>query len=93
MVIDRVDLNAVVQRVDMNTVLERVDVNALVAQTDLGRIIVESTGGFATEALDMARSQAVGLDQFADRWVGRLVYRNGRRPSRPASPGETPAVP
>ena len=56
----------------------------LVAQTDLGAIIARSTGGIATEALDAARSGAVGLDKWVDRWVTRLLRR--KTPAPPAPP-------
>ena len=42
-------------------------------------------GGAASEALDAARSQAVGLDQFIDRWTGRLLWRKRPRPPAPAA--------
>ena len=79
----RVDVSALVDRVDVNEVLRRVDVDALVAQTDLGAVIAQSSGGLATEALDAARSSAVGLDGFVDRWVGRVVRRRHPRPVAP----------
>jgi hypothetical protein len=84
--LDRVDVNEVMRRVDVGAVLEGVDVNDLVGridmdklveQTDLGAVIARSSGGAASEVLDAARSQAVGLDQFIDRWVRRLLRRKG----------------
>jgi hypothetical protein len=79
----QVDVNALLDRVDINKVADRIDMDELVEHTDLGAIIARSSGGMATEALDAARSQAVGLDQFIDRWVRRLLRR--RRPG-PAGP-------
>jgi uncharacterized RDD family membrane protein YckC len=73
--LDQVDMNAVLDRVDINDVVGRIDMEKLVEQTDLGAIIARSTGGIATEALDSARSGAVGLDQRVDRWVTRLLRR------------------
>jgi len=92
--LDRVDVNDLAQRVDVETLLDRVDLNAqvrridmdaLIEQTDLGAVIAASSGGAATEALDVARSQAVGLDQFIDRWTGRLLRRKHPRPPAPAA--------
>jgi hypothetical protein len=95
--LDRVDVNALLDRVDVNRLLDRVDVNALldradvdgvvrrVGETDLGALIARSSGGVASEALDAARSQAVGLDQFIDRWTGRLLRRKRPGPSAPAA--------
>jgi hypothetical protein len=79
----RVDVDALVGRVDVNAVAGRIDMDALVAQTDLGAVIAQSSGGIATEALDAARSSAVGLDGFVDRWVGRVVWRRHPRPVAP----------
>jgi hypothetical protein len=105
--LDRVDLNAVLARVDTAALLDRIDVNALmqridvdslVEQTDLGAVIARSTGGVASEALDAARSQAVGLDQFIDRWVQRGLRRKQPAPSAPRAlldgeaASETPAL-
>jgi len=48
-------------------------------------VIARSSGGMGAEALDAVRSQAVGLDQFVDRWVQRLLRR--KRPVPAAPPG------
>ena len=82
-VLRRVDVDALVGRVDVNAVAGRIDMDALVAQTDLGAVIAQSSGGMAAEALDAARSSAVGLDGFVDRWVGRVVRRRRPRPVAP----------
>lgn len=81
----RVDMGALLARVDVNELVARIDTDALVRQTDLGAILARSSGGVASEMLDAARSQAVGLDQFIDRWVARLLRR--RRPAPLAPPG------
>ena len=84
-VLDQVDLNPVLDRVDLNAMVRHIDVDALVEETDLGAVIARSSGGVASEALDAARSQAVGLDQFIDRWVGRLLRRKHPGPPAPAA--------
>jgi hypothetical protein len=93
--LDRVDLNALLDRVDLNPLLDRVDVNqlvqeinvdALVEKTDIGAVIARSSGGMTIEALDAVRSGAVGLDQFVDRWVKRVI-----RPKQPW-PAAPPAL-
>jgi hypothetical protein len=81
--LDRVDVDALLDRVDVNDLVRRVDVDALVAQTDVGAIIARSSGGAASEALDAARSQVVGLDQFIDRWVQRGLRRKHPAPAGP----------
>jgi hypothetical protein len=78
-----------VDRVDVNDLVRRVDVDALVQDTDLGAVIARSTGGAASDVLDAARSQAVGLDQFVDRWVRRLLRR--RQPGPDVPPALLPA--
>jgi hypothetical protein len=98
--LDQLDVNAVLARVDLKPLLERIDVNDLVSQvdmdalverTDLGAVIARSSGGMGAEALDAVRSQAVGPDQFVDRWVQRLLRR--RRPAPAAPPRLLPAPP
>jgi uncharacterized RDD family membrane protein YckC len=84
--LDRVDADRLLAGVDLNPILARVDMDGLLAQTDLGAVIAQSSGGVASNALDVVRSQAVGLDEFIARWAGRLR----RRPydSPPGRPGE-----
>jgi hypothetical protein len=93
--LDRVDLNALLARVDLKPILDRVDVNdlvqqidmdALVEKTDIGAVIARSSGGMTTEVIDALRSGVVGLDQFVDRWVLRLI-----RPKQPW-PAAPPAL-
>ena len=55
-----------------------------------------STGGVASDVLDAALSQAVGLDQLVDRWVRRILRRKQPGPAAPpallpAQPAVTPA--
>ena len=87
--LDQVDVNELISHVDVNELVAQVDVNELVSRTDLGAAIVSSTGGMGAEALDAVRSQAVGLDQFVDRWVQRLLRR--RHPAPPAPSALLPA--
>jgi hypothetical protein len=84
-VMRRVDLNAIVDRIDVNEIVGRIDIDSLIAETDLGAIIASSSSSAATEALDAARSQAVGLDHFIDRWVGRVLRRKHPGPAGPAA--------
>jgi len=81
--VGRVDVAAVVDQVDVNHIVQQVDMDALVEETDLGAVIARSSGGAISEALDALRSQAVGLDQFIDRWVGRLTRRKQPWPAAP----------
>ena len=83
--LDHVDVGRLMAGVDLNPILARVDMDDLIAQTDLGAVIAQSSGGVASNALDVARSQAVGLDEFIARWVGRL--RRHSHASPPGRPG------
>jgi hypothetical protein len=83
-VLARVDINELIDRIDVNAIAGRIDVEDLVARTEIGELVVQSTTGLATKALDTLRAQGVGLDQWMNRWVHRIL----RRP-----PGSTPEGP
>ena len=74
-VLDRIDLDRLLGRMDLNDLVKRIDVDTLVEQTDLGAVIAASSSGVAGDVLDVVRSQAVGLDEFIARWIGRLRRR------------------
>jgi hypothetical protein len=82
-VLDRIDLDRLLGRMDLNDIVKHIDVNALVEQTDLGAVIARSSSGVASDVLDVARSQTVGLDEFLARWVGRLRRRPYTGPPGP----------
>src|ERR1700736_55522 len=93
-VLRRLDVGAVLDRVDVNELVQRIDMDVLVEETDLGAVIARSSGGVASEALDAARSQAVGLGQFIDRWVQRALRRTHPGPGAPGGrAGREPPVP
>jgi len=81
--IGRIDVDAIAARVDVNAIVQRVDVDAVVEQTELGTIVARSTSGFASEALDVARAQTVGVDTLVTRLVDRLLRRGGEAPLGP----------
>jgi hypothetical protein len=89
--VQRIDLDAVVARIDVNQVAERIDVDAVVEQTELGTIVARSTSGFASEALDTARSQAADIDTRVSRVVNRVLRRKESEvpPGPPLFTGET----
>jgi hypothetical protein len=85
-VLRQLDVGALIDRVDVNGLVQRVDMDELVEETDLGAILARSSGGMASEALDAARSQAVGVDQFVDHWIWRLLRpKRGARPLAPST--------
>ena len=77
------NVEAVVDRVDVNSFTNRIDIDTLVEQTDLGAVIARSSSGVASDALDVVRSQTVGLDEFIARWIGRLRRRPYTGPPGP----------
>jgi hydrogenase maturation factor len=81
--IARIDVDAIAARIDVNAVMRRVDVDAVVEQTELGTIVARSTSGFASEALDAARAQTVGVDTLVTRLVDRLLRRRDEGPLGP----------
>ena len=84
--LDRVDISRLLDRMDLDDLLRHIDLDALVQQTDLGAIIAASSSGAAGEALDVVRSQAVGLDEFLARWIARLRRRPYTGPPGPPGP-------
>jgi hypothetical protein len=64
------------------SVVDRIDVDALVEQTDLGRRHRRILQRSRERCARRVRSQAVGLDEFIARWLGRL--RHGRYTGQPA---------
>jgi hypothetical protein len=82
-VLDQVDLDRLLERMDLNDIVKRIDVDALIQQTDLGAVIAASSSGVAGDVLDVVRSQAVGLDEFIARWIGRLRRRPYTGPPGP----------
>ena len=82
-VLDRMDLDRLLGRMDLNDIVRRIDFDALIEQTDLGAVIAASSSGAASEALNVVRSQAVGLDEFIARWIGRLRRRTYSGPPGP----------
>jgi hypothetical protein len=82
-VLDQVDLDRLLDRMDLNDIVKRIDVEALIQQTDLGAVIAASSSGVAGEVIDAVRSQAVGLDEFIARWIGRLRRRPYAGPPGP----------
>jgi hypothetical protein len=82
-VLDQVDLDRLLERMDLNDIVQRIDVEALIQQTELGAVIAASSSGVAGDVLDVVRSQAVGLDEFIARWIGRLRRRPYTGPPGP----------
>lgn len=92
LVIDRVDLDAVVAEVDVDTVVARADVDAVIARidlialagtiidgVDLPEIIRDSTGSIASEGIRGVRMQTIDADERVNRLVDRVLLRRQAR--------------
>ena len=75
--VEQIDLDRIIDKLDINAIMARVDLDALVARTEIGSIIAATGAGIASKAIDVARSQGVGLDFFVQRWTDRLLRRRG----------------
>ncbi|HZV73125.1 MAG TPA: hypothetical protein VFF79_05360 [Conexibacter sp.] len=82
--IAQIDVNAIADRIDVNVIVQRIDIDAIVEETELGTIVARSTSGFASEALDAARAQTVGVDTLVTRLVDRVLRRRGEGPLGPS---------
>ncbi|MGO9457442.1 MAG: hypothetical protein ACLP62_10405 [Acidimicrobiales bacterium] len=83
-VLSKIDLNQLLDQLDLNAVVSKIDLTALVEETDLGAIIAHSTGGLASEGLDVVRRQGIGLDSLIFRWAARAMpKRLGDAPEGP----------
>jgi hypothetical protein len=82
----RLDMQAVLNQVDVNELADRIDMAAILDKTELSAIVTRSSTTIFSEGIDLVRSQAVGLDDFLARWVGRLLRRGTARPAAPLGP-------
>jgi hypothetical protein len=95
-VLDRIDLTSMVlQRVDLDAlvqaVLDRIDLIGLAEEVidgvDLPEIIRESTGSMASDTVRGVRMQGISADEAVGRAVDRFLLRRGRRSTR--APADT----
>jgi hypothetical protein len=92
LVLDRVDVDAVVARADVDVVVARADIDAVLARidlialaetiidgVDLPGIIRESTGSIASEGIRGVRMQTIDADERVNRLVDRVLLRRQAR--------------
>ena len=88
-VLDRVDIDAIVARANMDEIIDRVPMvdiaNYIIDEIDLPKIIRESTGGIATDAVNAARLQSLSLDEFINKIADSVIFR--RKSRKVESPG------
>ncbi|MGC0365628.1 hypothetical protein ABH922_003612 [Rhodococcus sp. 27YEA15] len=96
-IVEHVDVDAVVDAVDLQRQVDRLDLVAIADQViegvDLPRIIRESTGSLSTEAVRGARAQSMQADDAVAGFVGKLLGRDRRRPPEPEPSGSEPPEP
>jgi hypothetical protein len=77
---DRIDITKlVIDKVDLNAVVATVDVDALADEMDLPGIIRHATEGVTSETVRSLRTQGIEADQAVARVVDRMLFRR-RRP-------------
>jgi len=89
-VLERVDIDAIVAKADMNAIIDRVPIvpiaDYVIDEIDLPQIIRQSTGGIATQAINSVRVQSFGADQWIARVTDSIVRRTKRRVDAPGDP-------
>ena len=70
-------IEKIIGRVDVNAVLAQVDIDALIERTSMGSIIARSSAGLTTKAVEVLRIRSAALDAHLQRWVDRLMRRDG----------------
>jgi hypothetical protein len=94
-VLDRIDVNAVIARADIDAVVNSIDLAGIARQVidelDIPDIIRESSGGLASETVVGVRLQGIAADERVNHLVDKiLLRRHGRKATRrpaPAHPG------
>lgn len=89
-VLDRVDIDAIVARANMNEIINRVPMidiaHYIIDEIDLPKIIRESTGGIAADAVNAARMQSLSLDEFINKIADSVMFRRkGRNVESPTN--------
>ena len=89
-VLDRVDIDAIVAQADMEKIIDRLPLidlaNYIIDEIDLPQIIRQSTGGIATDAMNSTRMQAIDADDLVQRIVDTIMLR--RKARKTTAPGE-----
>ena len=84
LVVDALDVNAILARVDVEALLERIDVDALLARVDLDELLARvdlsaalapTATSAAQEALDAVRRTSRRGDDITARMVERVIRR------------------
>lgn len=95
LIVDRVDVDRIIAEANLDQVIDRlplVDVaNYLIDEIDLPQIVRESTGGIASDAVNLLRMQSIDVDQALSRVVASVLRRRaGRAPQSEESQAAAP---
>jgi len=86
LIIERVDVDRIIAEANLDEVIDRlplVDVaNYLIDEIDLPQIVRESTGGIASDAVNLLRMQSIDVDQALSRIVDTVLRRRTGRVSQ-----------
>jgi len=77
--IDRIPIDRVIDRVDVDAIATRIDIEEIIARVDVGAIARDSTTGLAGETVDAVRVHVMGLDLLAARVADRILRRRAPR--------------
>jgi hypothetical protein len=80
-------LGFVYDSLDLNVITDGFDVSPLIQNLELNDIIVQSTGGMATEALDLIRAQGVTVDAIVHGIAARIFRHRSGPPGPPGRYG------
>lgn len=87
LIIERVDVDRIIAEANLDQIIDRlplVDVaNYLIDEIDLPQIVRESTGGIASDAVNLLRMQSVDIDQALARIVDTVLRRRAVRTPEP----------
>lgn len=72
----KVDVNALLDQIDVERLLERVDLDALLARTDLAAMLTSTANSAADDALRAVRGTAARADGTVGRWADRVMGRS-----------------
>jgi hypothetical protein len=71
----QVDVNALLDRIDVERLLRRVDLEALLARVDLASVLANSAETAAEDGARAVRDGATRADNAVARWAHRVIGR------------------
>ena len=75
LVVEALDVDALVRRVDINAVLEQIDIDRLVERIDINALVAGAAMGSAEEVVTVLRRRAAQADDTVARWADGLMGR------------------